>query len=102
MSRSIIRRTLTATLLIAGAAMLQGCVYDPNTGGYYPCCASPAPAYGYGYPGYGYGYPAYGYGGGYGGAVVVGGGWGGGYYHGGGWGGGWGGGSWGHAGGGGH
>jgi hypothetical protein len=74
MSRWFNRRTLTAVLLIAGAAVLQGCVYDPNTGGYYPCCTYPA--YGYGYPAYGY--PAYGY---YGGGVVVGGG--GGYYRGG-------------------
>ena len=69
------RRTLAATLLIVGAAMLQGCVYDPYTGAYVPCCAYPA--YGYYPAGGGYAYPAYG---GYGGAVVVGGG---GYYRGG-------------------
>jgi hypothetical protein len=74
MIRQSARRALTAILLIAGAAMLQACVYDPYAGGYVPCCA---------YPAYGaYGYPAYG------GVVVEGGG---GYYHGG-----YGGGHWGH------
>jgi hypothetical protein len=37
--------------------MLAGCVYDPYTGGYYPCCAYPYQAYGSPYyraPGYGY------------------------------------------------
>jgi peptidoglycan/LPS O-acetylase OafA/YrhL len=58
------RRWLAAIVLIAGAAVLQGCVYGPY-GGY------PGYAPGYGYPGYGY--PA-------GGAVVVAPG---GYYHGG-------------------
>ena len=58
------RRTLTAILLIVGAGMLEGCVYDPYTGTYVPCCAyggyygSPAYGYPYGYGGY-YGYPAY-------------------------------------------
>ena len=64
MIRSFMRRALTTTALIAGAAMLQGCVYDPATGGYYPCCAYPAYGYGqpaYGSPGYGYAQPAYSY-----------------------------------------
>ncbi|HET8996198.1 MAG TPA: hypothetical protein VFN42_05980 [Acetobacteraceae bacterium] len=74
---------LAAVSLLLGAAMLQGCVYDPNAGTY-----APAAGYGYGgYPGYGgYGYPAYGYpassypayGPSYGGSVTFGGMWGGG------------------------
>ncbi len=87
---SFTRRALTATVLAAGAAMLQGCVYNPYTGTYDPCCAYPAyssgyPAYSYpdySYPAYGYSYPAYS-GPAYSGGVVVGGGWGGGYYRGG-------------------
>jgi hypothetical protein len=55
MTRWCNRRTLTAILLIVGAGMLQGCVYNPYTGTYTPCCA---------YPGYYGGYP-YAYGGGY-------------------------------------
>lgn len=54
------RRTLAAVLLICAAGVLEGCVYNPYTGTYTPCCAA-YPAYGgYGYPGYGgaYGYPA--------------------------------------------
>ena len=56
------RRALAAILLIVAAGVLQGCVYNPYTGTYTPCCAA-YPAYGgYGYPAYGgaYGYPAYG------------------------------------------
>jgi hypothetical protein len=37
MTRWFNRRTLTAILLVAGAVMLQGCVYDPS---------GPYPAYG--------------------------------------------------------
>jgi hypothetical protein len=49
MTRWCNRRTMTTILLIAGAAILQGCVYAPYPG-----------AYG-SYPGYGgYGYQAYG------------------------------------------
>lgn len=82
MNRPFNRRILTAAALIAGAAMLEGCAYNPYTGTYDPCCAYPAYGYGYGYPAYnGYAYPAYAYGGGgYSSAVVVGGG---GYYRGG-------------------
>jgi hypothetical protein len=60
MTRWTSRRTLGAILLIVGAAILQGCVYDPYTGTYVPCCAA-YPAYGgYAYPAYGsYGYPPY-------------------------------------------
>jgi len=49
------QRSMTAILLIVGAGLLQGCVYNPYTGTYVPYSA-------YGYPGYGayYGYPAYG------------------------------------------
>jgi hypothetical protein len=80
MIRRFYRRSLAAILLIAGAAMLQGCVYGPYAPGAYPGYAS------YGYPAYGYpgyAYPAYG------GGVVVGpgggyrGGYGGGGYQGG-------------------
>ena len=67
MISSFMRRSLTAIVLTAGATLLQGCVYNPYTGGYDTCCAYPA--YGYGYTTYGY--PAYSYG--YGGGVVVGG-----------------------------
>jgi hypothetical protein len=65
----MIRRCGGVAVLVGLAAMLAGCVYDPYTGAYYPCCAYPyqpyaAPYYrapGYGYPAYrapGYGYPA--------------------------------------------
>jgi len=47
------RRALKTILVIATAGLLQGCVYDPYTGTYLPCCAA-YPAYG------GYAYPAYG------------------------------------------
>jgi hypothetical protein len=79
---SSIRRALTVIALIAGAAMLQGCAYDPYTGTYNPCCAYPA--YSYSYPAYSY--PAYGYPA-YSGGVVVSGGYGEGYSHGAYWGG---------------
>ncbi len=46
-------RRVGAVLALAGAAtLLSGCVYDPYTGGYYPCCSyygnpyyRPAPSY---------------------------------------------------------
>lgn len=80
-------RWLTVISLLLGAAMLQGCVYDPNSGTYAPAGYGYGayPGYGtYGYPGYGYpayGYPAYGYpayGPSYGGSMTFGGVWGGG------------------------
>lgn len=63
--RHMIRRCGGLAMLLGLAAMLAGCVYDPYTGGYYPCCAYPyqqpyaapyyrAPAPGYGYPPPGY------------------------------------------------
>jgi hypothetical protein len=70
MIKSSCRRWATATLLHAGAGLMQGCAYDPYSGAYVPCCASPA----YGYSAYSspaYGYPAYGYPG-YGATVAVG------------------------------
>lgn len=51
------RRGVTWALLLTTATMLGGCVYDPYTGGYYPCCSGypyqpPPPYYGYQrYPG---------------------------------------------------
>lgn len=66
---------LALTLVVVGAAMVQGCAYDPYSGTYVP-----AAGYGYGYPAYGYpsyGYPAYQpY---YDGSVAIGGGYYGGY-----------------------
>ena len=47
MTRWFTRRTLTAILLVVGAAMLQGCVYDRSTGTYGPY---PAPGGYYGSP----------------------------------------------------
>ena len=47
-------RLRTILALAGAAAVLGGCVYDPYTGTYVPCCNY------YGYPygnGYGYGYP---------------------------------------------
>ncbi len=54
------RRCGALAVLLGLGAMLTGCVYDPYTGGYYPCCAYPyqqpyAAPY---YHGSGYGYPA--------------------------------------------
>ena len=43
-------RRMTALLALAAASLLPGCVYDPYTGTYLPCCSY------YGYP-YGYRYP---------------------------------------------
>jgi hypothetical protein len=62
----MMRRCGGLAALLGLAAMLSGCVYDPYTGGYYPCCAYPyhpyhpyPPPY-YGNPGYGYpAQPAY-------------------------------------------
>ena len=42
-----LRRILVAALLV-GIGALGGCVYDPYTGAYVPCCGY------YGYPYYGY------------------------------------------------
>jgi hypothetical protein len=53
----MMRRCGGLAVLLGLAAMLAGCVYDPYTGGYYPCCAYPYQAYGSPYyraPGYGY------------------------------------------------
>jgi hypothetical protein len=55
--RQTIRRCGGVAALLGLAAMLAGCVYDPYTGGYYPCCAYPYAPYAtpyYGGPGYGY------------------------------------------------
>jgi hypothetical protein len=52
-----IRRCGGLAVLLSLAAMLAGCVYDPYTGAYYPCCAYPYQTYSapyYRYPGYGY------------------------------------------------
>ena len=47
-------RRLGAVVALAGAAtLLSGCVYDPYTGTYYPCCSY------YGYPYYRYPPPYY-------------------------------------------
>src|SRR5215472_12702645 len=43
-------RRMTALLALAAVSLLPGCVYDPYTGTYLPCCSY------YGYP-YGYRYP---------------------------------------------
>jgi hypothetical protein len=52
--------TRRASILL-GLLLLGGCVYDPYTGGYYPCCSYPAypraPYYPYPYPPPQYGYP---------------------------------------------
>lgn len=62
MTRWHARPTVMTVALIATAALLQGCVYDPYAVPYQSCCV---------YPGYAYGgYPANW---GYGGAVIVGG-----------------------------
>jgi hypothetical protein len=56
--RQIIRRCGGLAVLLGLAAMLAGCVYDPYTGGYYPCCAYPYAPYAAPYSrGPGYGYP---------------------------------------------
>jgi hypothetical protein len=47
------RRTGAVLALAGAAALLSGCVYDPYTGGYYPCCNY------YGAPYYRYPPPAY-------------------------------------------
>ena len=65
------RRLMTMIVVVVGTILLAGCVYDPYTHQYVPCCAYPAY---YGPPAY-YGYPApYGYPGYYGGGGYVGGG----------------------------
>ncbi len=55
------RRVATILALAAAAALLAGCVYDPYTGTWMPCCGYYGNPY-YGYPGpYApYGYPPYG------------------------------------------
>lgn len=53
----MIRQCGSLAVLLGLAAMLAGCVYDPYTGGYYPCCAYPYQPYSTPYyrsPGYGY------------------------------------------------
>ena len=72
MRQIMVRRCGALAMLLGLAVTLGGCVYDPYTGGYYPCCTYPyqpyAAPYYYGTPGYsspGYGSPAqpgYGYG----------------------------------------
>ena len=66
--RHVMRLCGGLVVAIGMAATLAGCVYDPYTGAYYPCCAYPyqpyaAPYYrapGYGYPAQpGYPPPAY-------------------------------------------
>jgi hypothetical protein len=47
------RRTGAVLALAGAAALLSGCVYDPYTGAYYPCCNY------YGYPYYRYPAPYY-------------------------------------------
>ncbi len=59
MARSMIRSG-AAVLLVAATGLLAGCVYDPYTGSYYPCCSYPSYGYGPVYPP-AYGYPAYPY-----------------------------------------
>jgi hypothetical protein len=48
-------RLIAALALVLTTLLLAGCVYDPYTGTYRPCCGY------YGYPSYGYGYPYYRY-----------------------------------------
>lgn len=48
--------------ILLGVLLLGGCMYDPYTGAYYPCCSYPAPHayapyYPYPYPPSPYGYP---------------------------------------------
>jgi len=50
------RRIACLLTLVLTTALLSGCVYDPYTGTYRPCCGY----YGY-YYGYPYGYPYYRY-----------------------------------------
>jgi len=62
--RHMIRRCGGLAVLLAMAATLAGCVYDPYTGAYYPCCAYPYQPYPgpyYRAPGYGYQAPPPGY-----------------------------------------
>lgn len=52
------RRWAAALALAITAVLLAGCVYDPYTGTYVPCCNYyPSPYYGYPPPYYPYGYP---------------------------------------------
>ena len=50
------RRIATLLALMATASLLAGCVYDPYTGTYAPCCNYYSYPY-YRYPYYPYGYP---------------------------------------------
>ena len=57
--RHLVRRCAAFVTLAGLAALLAGCVYDPYTGGYYPCCTYPYHPYRpyapyNGYPGYDY------------------------------------------------
>ena len=53
-------RVVASLGFLGVAALLAGCVYDPYTGGYYPCCSYPHPyAYPPYYAPYPYGPPAY-------------------------------------------
>lgn len=57
----LLRRSLSLILLLVGAGTIAGCVYDPYTGTYVPCCTYYRP-WGYPYPPPPpppYGYPAY-------------------------------------------
>jgi len=55
----LLRRSFSVILLLVGAGIIEGCVYDPYTGTYVPCCTyyrpwgyPPPPPPAYGYPGY--------------------------------------------------
>jgi hypothetical protein len=52
--RHVMMRCGGLAMLLGLGALLGGCVYDPYTGGYYPCCAYPYQPYPYSYQGYGY------------------------------------------------
>jgi hypothetical protein len=50
---SVVRRVQLLAVVVLAAGVLGGCVYDPYTGTYGPCCGY------YGYPYYGYPYYRY-------------------------------------------
>lgn len=54
------RRVAATLALIAATVLLGGCVYDPYTGAWLPCCGYYGYPYAYRYPSpyYPYGYPA--------------------------------------------
>ncbi|HVC61556.1 MAG TPA: hypothetical protein VND19_14485 [Acetobacteraceae bacterium] len=57
--RHMMRRCGGLAVLLGLSAALAGCVYDPYTGGYYPCCAYPYHPYAVPYDRYpACGYPA--------------------------------------------